>query len=237
MVVSLRSLGLSIKEIARLVPASRGSISVWTRDVVLTEEQRARLAAKRPDIAVRREIGARRHRQRLEEIEAIRVRGRAQARNLGIDPVWVAGVVAYWSEGDKSRELRFANSDPALVRLFIAWAIRFLPVTLDDLQARLHLHSGQDERERILYWSRQTGIPTSRFGKTFVKREGTGHRKKVLYQGTIQIRVRRSVDLLHLVAGWIDGIAASQGAARESPVVYNPRAARAGSSIGRAEAS
>lgn len=52
-----------------------------------------------------------------------------------------------------------------------------------------------------------TGIPLDGFRKTFVKREGTGHRKNVLYNGTASIRVQRSGAMLDRVMGWIDAVA------------------------------
>lgn len=92
----------------------------------------------------------------------------------------------------------------------------------------LHLHAGQSEAERKVFWSEATGIPLEQFFKTFVKPEGTGHRKNVLYQGTASVRITRSTDLLHRVLGWIDAV-------REDadPLRYT-EPGRAASSTGRA---
>lgn len=83
---------------------------------------------------------------------------------------------------------------------------RYLDVPLTRLTPRLHLHSGQDEHERREYWSRATGIPVPRFRKTYIKPEGTGHRKNRLYNGTATIRVARSGDMLYRIFGWIDAL-------------------------------
>jgi hypothetical protein len=124
-----------------------------------------------------------------------------------MDPLWVAGVVAYWAEGAKtSNELLFSNSDPAMINLFIRWAIRSLDLDADRFTARLHLHSGQSEDERVRYWSDRTGISATRFGKTFIKSEGSGHRKNRLWAGTMTVRVTRSTALYHRVAGWVSGL-------------------------------
>src|SRR5258706_7835276 len=98
---NLRALGLSIKEIARIIPAARSSISVWTRGIELTETQLTRLAAKRPDADIRREIGTRRHRQRQDQSEEIRAKARVETLGLRRDPEWIGGVCAYWAEGTK----------------------------------------------------------------------------------------------------------------------------------------
>ncbi len=204
----LRRCGLSYREIARLIPVSKGTLSGWCRDLVLTDTQTTRLRSIRPRQAQRNGVGNTLHRRALERGQAIRDQAVEEARELGDDPFWVAGVVAYWSEGSKrQKDVVFANSDPLLVRLFIDWARRYLKLEPDRFTAKLHLHAGQNEEERREFWSAVTCIPTSEFRKTFIKPEGTGHRKNVLYNGTIQVRVTRSTDLLHRVNGWIEAVA------------------------------
>ena len=73
-----------------------------------------------------------------------------------------------------------------------------------------------ERRERIrneakreatgLLWSEVTNVPETSFTKTFVKREGTGHRKRLLYNGTASVRLRRSGEALQRVLGWIDAV-------------------------------
>lgn len=155
--------------------------------------------------AARAKTGALLHARNLERVSAIRAAGRAEARNLINDPFWVAGVVAYWAEGSKrANRLHFSNSDPGMISLFLRWAERYLRAEHDHFTITLHLHDGQDEQERINFWSEVTELPTNHFRKTFIKPEGTGHRKNVLYNGTASIRVSRSTDLLHRALGWID---------------------------------
>lgn len=203
----LRRLGLSYREIMRLIPVAKGTLSHWCRNLELTDQQRERIANIRPRVEAQRRNGQRRHREALERWARIRSLARDEAQLFLHDPFWVAGVIAYWSEGDKrSRELKFANSDPDLTKLFIAWARRYLELDDDRFTVGLHLHSGQDEAERIDYWSEVTGLDRTHFRKTFIKPEGTGHRKNVLYNGTASIRVRRSGELSHRVLGWIDAV-------------------------------
>ena len=220
----LRRMGLGYTEIRALIPVAKGTLSGWCRDIEFTPEQRARLFGPR---GRRQETGALLRRRAVDRANVIRAAAREEAASLGGDPFWVAGSVAYWAEGDKrSKEVKFSNSDPGMIKLFIAWARRFLDVDLDRLTIMLHLHSGQDEEERIAYWSEQTGFARHQFRKSFIKPEGTGHRKNVLYNGTAQIRVRRSTDLMHRVRGWLDAL----------PTILSPAATmlRGASSTGRA---
>lgn len=201
---TLRRMGFSYREIAALIPVSKGTLSGWCRDIPLREERRGELLGKR---GRRREIGQRLRQRALDRAAGIQEAARTAAIDLVRDAFWVAGVVAYWAEGSKGKELSFANSDPRLIRLFIEWAEQFFGVPRSAMTIKLHLHSGQDEKERRDYWSHVTGIPVENFGKTFIKPEGTGHRKNHLYNGTVQIRVPRSGDMLHQVRGWIEAVA------------------------------
>lgn len=138
---------------------------------------------------------------------SIHAAARAEVESRRDDPFWVAGAMAYWAEGDKrSKEVKFSNSDPDMIRLFLAWACRYLELTPDCFTIMLHLHAGQDEAERHAFWSEQTGLAREQFRRSFIKPEGTGHRKNRLYNGTAQIRVRRSSALLPRVLGWVEGL-------------------------------
>lgn len=205
----LRALGLSYGEIRQLIPVPQGTLSAWCKHVELSNKDRARIKAltHAPGSEARRRSGETKRRTHRRRANEVRAHAKAQAPELSADPLWVAGVVAYWSEGSKrSNDIRFANSDPDLVRLFINWCERYLDRALHDMRCTLHLHAGQDEAAEIAYWAAVTRIHPERFGKTFIKPPGTGHRKRVLYHGVATIRVARSSEALHRVFGWIEGI-------------------------------
>jgi len=123
------------------------------------------------------------------------------------DPLWLAGTIAYWCEGSKTcNDVRFANADVGLIRVFIAWSTRFLERGPDRMSCQLHLHDGQEPELEIQVWSDATGIPTQRFVKPFFKPSGTGHRRQRLEHGVALIRVQRSTDAFHRISGWIDAL-------------------------------
>jgi hypothetical protein len=202
-------MGLSFKEIAAVIPVHKGTLSGWCADLVLTPDQLKRLSEKRPALATQSRIGAARRMQARRERALTRSNAHEEARCMLHDPRWVAGVIAYWCEGSKSGELRFANSDPALVRVFRDWSVNYLGVTFDRFTLALHLHNGQDEAERKQFWSLALAVPLSQFRKTYIKPEGTGHRKNLLYAGTASLRVSKSGELLQRVLGWIDALSPS----------------------------
>lgn len=201
----LRRLGLAYREIREIIPIARGTVSAWCRDIPLTAEQIERLRSLSGNSEVgRAKTGTILRARSLERIENIKAAARKEARELLDDPFWISGVIAYWAEGSKrNKNLHFANSDPVFIILFLKWARKYLGVPLEKFVISLHLHAGQDEDERKQFWSVVTGLSLSQFRKTFIKAEGTGHRKNILYNGTASIRIYNT-ELLHRVLAWID---------------------------------
>jgi hypothetical protein len=174
----------------------------------LSADQHARLTGNVNRRSSRRHVGVILRTRARQRVEVLRSAGRREAMKYLNDAFWIAGVVAYWAEGSKrSNELSLSNSDPATIRLFVRWARTYLAVDEARFGVRLHIHDGQDEDDRKAFWCDETGLPMASFRKTFIKPEGTGHRKNVLYNGTALVRVSCSVDLLHRVLGWIDAVA------------------------------
>lgn len=118
----LRRLGLSYAEIREMIPVPPGTLSGWCRDIELEPLLAARLRGIRPDTLLRQEVGLQRRKATVTRHKAMRAAARVEAVALMGDPMWMAGVVAYWAEGGKrATSLRFSNSDPAMIRLFIEW--------------------------------------------------------------------------------------------------------------------
>ncbi len=119
----------------------------------------------------------------------------------------IAGAMLYWAEGNKTHSTALANSDPALLIFYISWLKNILKIQPTQLTAQIHLHEGQNDGDEKLFWSKLTGIPLDNFHKTYYKPVGTGHRKNILYHGTVKIRVKGvgSELLRQKILGWIEG--------------------------------
>lgn len=203
---SLRRTGLSYREMSEIIPVGKGTLSIWCRDVPLTEEQLAELGRRARRGCPGHHRGAQANRRKREmQVAAIRQGALAEVHRLATSPLWIAGVMLYWAEGSKTKHVCMTNSDPNMVALTMRWFRESLDLADDRFRARMHLHTGQDEVETRQHWARVTGLDETVFGKTHWKKEGTGHRKNVLYRGTLQIVVTRSGDLLHRLKAWTEG--------------------------------
>jgi hypothetical protein len=199
---ALRREGWTYGEIRRLIPVAKATVAGWCRGIDLGPDQ---IAAIRARTAGRAGVPKDTQWRRRQQIEEIRRRAHAEVADLFADPLWVAGTALYWAEGVKAvKRLQMSNSDPAILQLFVAWARRFH--LLDEHVLALHLHAGNDEQAAQAWWA--TALPeASGFTKTFVKPEGTGHRKNHLAHGLCRVTFRRSTDGWYRTEAWIGTLA------------------------------
>jgi len=198
----LRKKGFSYSEIVEQVPVSKSTISIWCKNIELTKKQIARLGSLY-DTQFR---GAKANQlKRKKEIEIIKKNAKKEIKHLNNYEIKMIGAALYWAEGSKVKSSSFTNSDPLLIKFMMKWYRDICKVPENKIKPYLHLHTGLDEKKARKYWSRIINIPTNRFGSTFFKKEGTGHRKNKLYNGTLRIQVN-SEDLRHKILAWVEKI-------------------------------
>ena len=197
----LRRLGLSYGEIMDLIPVKKSTLATWCRDVKLTDEQVEAIKDRRAPIpGIPRDT----QRKRRQEVELIRAQAMLEAEHLVDEPMWVAGVALYWGEGFKTQnQLGMAMADAHGLRLFIRWTNIFHRPQ-HGYRVRLNLHADNDESAARAYWVEELGVDRSDFNKSYVKPDGTGHRKNHLPFGVCAVTMRRSADAFHITAAWVD---------------------------------
>ena len=215
--VRLRQEGYSYREIREKLAVSKSSLSLWLRDVVLTDEQRDRLAEQQK---LGRTKAARTiHARLLARQEATVAAARAQIGDVAQSELFVAGVVAYWAEGSKAKSWRpgesvaFIHSDPTVIRLFLRW-LELVRVDTDRLTFRISIHERADIAAAHAFWAHVVGVPADEFKKPTLKRHNPRTVRKNCgegYHGCLTVRVRRSTELSRQIAGWWEGIIGSIG--------------------------
>ena len=212
-----------MKQIAALLGVSVSSVSIWTRDIEITAEQRQRNIKRGRPAAVEKWIAKHRLRRSASQRE-----GRERARLN--DPLHLAGCMLYWAEGAKGRNtVNFANSDMPMVKLFCRFLRECLGVTNDRITLRLNVYmgNGRSIREIEDHWLRQLELPRSALrGHTLnhLPTSSSGKKKNRLPYGVAQIRVLKSTHLMQHILGaiqeyggfdaprWLDGPPAKEKA-------------------------
>ena len=190
------------------------SLSLWLRGISLTEEHRIALADKRLT-AVRKRAATLRAASRARHTR-MSTEAADQIGTLSHRELFVAGVVAYWAEGAKTKPwgrragVNFINSDPDMIRLFLNW-LALLDVPKVDLAYRVSIHESADVQGALRFWSDVVDTPAEQFLPTSLKRHNPRTQRRNIgdaYHGCLVVSVRRSTDLNSRIRGWFDGIVA-----------------------------
>jgi hypothetical protein len=195
---------------------SPSSLSLWLRDVPLTEEHR--LAIEQRKVAGRERTAETLRGRRIAREQHIRDAALNQIRELAESELFVAGVVAYWAEGAKSKpwstggqRVIFTNSDPGMIRLFLAW-LRLVGIELERCSFRVSIHQSADVDASMSYWASVAGVPADQFLRPSLKRHNPQTVRKnvgIAYHGCLVVRVRRGTELACQIAGWFEGTIAA----------------------------
>ena len=156
----LRADGWTLRDIAAELGVSRSSVSVWVRDVPFVP------TARGPYHGPRKPHPA--HLRKLAEIEHCRNEAEDEIGELSPRDLMMFALALYAGEGAKTDgQVRFANTDPSLVRLFLGWLRSGFDIDEGRLRVALYLHADLDLHEAERFWSRATSIPLEQFTKPY----------------------------------------------------------------------
>jgi transposase-like protein len=201
-----RDEGRSVKDIARLLDVARSSVSRWVRDIELTQDQHAALLARNPAYERQRNGStALIERARLRR-RGYQLRGRRRIRQS--EPLYIAGCMLYWAEGDKARwTVALSNSDPEVIRLFARFLRECFGVPDERMRIYCHLFADHVTRQREVeqFWLDVAGLPATCLRKSSVNRYSrSSQRKRInrLPYGTCKIVVH-STEIVQAIYGSI----------------------------------
>lgn len=210
--LELRKKGKSIKEIARIVGVSKGSVSLWCQDIELTVAQRESLKRRQIESGHRgRVIGAERNKQkRVQRIAHWRTGGKREIKKLSKRDMMLLGLGLYWGEGVKSRTgpASLVNSDPALVLFAKRWFEQCLGVKSSDFRPYIFISEQHKDRSSDIhtFWEQTLSLPREQFHDIiFLKgRPKKFYKNRDSYYGILALRIKKGTDLKYRIQGLID---------------------------------
>lgn len=203
----LRSEGYSLKEIAEKLKLSKGSVSVWVRDIELSLQQRQRLTSKNQSLEIVERRRATRLKNELTKREVIIKSAEKQVPKLSKKELWLIGTMLYWAEGGKTKGIvRFSNSDPNMITTMMVFFRSICNVSENNFRGYIHIHPHLDHLAAEDYWSKISGIRKEHFYKTYRKAPASSQSKhNNLPYGTFDIYIC-DTKLLLTITGWAKGI-------------------------------
>lgn len=171
--------GLAITDICRRLGVSKSSVSVWVRDIELTQEQKD--ALHRQHYAYKAQAnGGRTNAKKFRALrETYQEEGRVKARER--DPLHIAGCMLHWGEGAKARNvLNLANSDADLVCFYVKFLQESLQVPTEEISFRVYCYisNGIPQEEIETYWLKRLNLPESCLRKTVVNPQPKSSQQK-----------------------------------------------------------
>jgi len=195
-----RERGYSVNEIADRIGVAKSSISVWVRNVPLTEKGRARLLTR---IKLGQLLSAENKRRKTQETIKGYRKEALEELNAGGDSISrkILCSLLYWCEGAKNHlsGARFTNSDPKLIRAFLVLFRNSFQVDESKIRIGLHLHEYHNTERQIDFWSRITMVPKRRFIKPY-RKPHTGKRVRDEYPGCATIYYHSNMVARRLLA-------------------------------------
>src|SRR3989344_5248982 len=170
----LRKEGKGIRYIARTVGISRGTVSVWCNDIILTDEQIKKLMdAKSEALRLNQLRGSSSNRnKKLAKIETYKKEGLARFLNLTDQEFFMAGLALYLAEGRKTQKTVFTNSDPKIIKFIMLWFQKYFDILPDRFSYYIYINESHRDRADTVknFWAGYLRAPLGQFRNvTFIK--------------------------------------------------------------------
>jgi transcriptional regulator with XRE-family HTH domain len=209
--LQLRKKGMSVRDIASRLNISKGTVSVWCRDIVLTPIQQRKLRAS--SLA-----GGSVGRSRGVEVNKLK---KQTARTAGVNSakqdiatitsrdISFLAMALYWAEGAKTGpNFIFVNSDPMMIRLMQRFLTTHLQVSYSSIRPTVQINILHAPRIEAVtkFWARTLGISPLQFSKPYFVHTKL---KKIysdqnVHYGTLRLRIRKSSSLQYRMIGYIN---------------------------------
>lgn len=199
----LRISGKSIKDIARIIGTSQSAVSLWCRDIRLTDKQLERILGEKEYLIARGRLkGA--NFQRMKRINAIKIATQEAGRlkKLAEKEFFVAGLALYLAEGTKTYgTVQFTNSNIKIIKFMIDWFHRFYNISSEEIKFSIHINVVHRNREKevVSFWEKNLRVRAGnftriRYVKTKLSKKYENHD---VHYGTIDFRIKKSTNLLY----------------------------------------
>jgi len=205
--IELRKNGHSYAQILEQVSVAKSTLSLWLKDLPLTESE----------LAVLQKIKNQRISKGRLRAVAVNQESRAEKQKTVInmakntftshknEPLFHTGIALYWAEGAKRNEMwQFVNTDIRMITVMLSWLETYTAYDRSDLGFRLYSHEPYRHEHWEGWWQKQLGVRTDQFKKTMYKPTTVTTKKRPDYKGCLRIEVPKSAQLLLQTKCWIN---------------------------------
>jgi len=200
---NLRKQGKSYREIHNELGMSVSTLSNWFKGVDFSEDIKRALTEKNISKGTKHLQSMNKVRGDLLDAYYLQAEKEAaeELKKYIHDPLFISAIASYWGEGDKAKngQVRLANTDPKMIKLFYDFLTTFCAVPEHKLRGALYIYSNLNEETCKKFWKKETKL--RHFHKTMVL--PSRHKTKRLPYGTCTILVSNTY-LKKKMLFWID---------------------------------
>ncbi len=165
----LRKSGKSINQIADTLNVSRSTVSLWVRNIILTEQQKIQLLNNKSNnfkdnFSEKKKIDARLIRKQYQE------EGKIQAKKGEL--LHCMGCMLHWAEGAKNKNVvSFTNSDVHMLKLFVSFLKKYYNVSSEQISLNINcfLNKEADIENNVKYWIQELDIHGCKINQHTIK--------------------------------------------------------------------
>ncbi len=167
--IELRRQGKTYTQILSEVKVAKGSISLWLKDITLSEDQIN-------NIKEIRKKAVERYRETMKLKRANRYKSYYEEQKNKLLPfsereLLIAGLFLYWGEGNKvsTNSISINNTNPKVVKFALYWMVKSLDIPKNRIKVQVHLYKDMDIKKELEFWSNELKIPLEQFNNPYIK--------------------------------------------------------------------
>lgn len=169
--IALRKQSKSYSEINKELGIPESTMGYWFRGNPWSEEIKRKLIIKaqilaRPNLKLAAAANKARWNRWHEEC---RNEATIEFPGLVMNPLFIAGLMLYWGEGDKvikNSIVKLANSDPEMIKIFYLFLRKVLLIPSEKIIIRLLLYPDLQDKIYKKLWSKMINVPIKYFRKS-----------------------------------------------------------------------
>lgn len=169
--LELRRRNRSYRQISRDLNIPLSTLAGWLKNELWSQDIRDKLGQEAslafPE-KLRRIVAA--NKKRWADLrESYRQEAVKEFVDLKNDPLFLAGIMLYWGEGEKRAKysaVRLTNNEPEMIKIFNLFLIKVLNIAPEKIHARLLLYPDLVDSVQKNFWSRATGLSVDQFKKS-----------------------------------------------------------------------
>lgn len=192
-VIKLRKEGFSIRKIERRLGIPRSTLSGWLRNIELSQKQKEKLTWdwKKALVKARKKAVLWHNAQKEKRLKLAKEQALKTVEDIDITDKKVlelALAILYMGEGTKKKvETSMGNSDPLILKFFLATLKGLYDFDLRKIKCQLNLRADQNPEKMKRFWSKELGIPINNFGYVNLDKRTVGSKTYPHYKGVCYV--------------------------------------------------